>query len=161
MSKDIEEFRQYREEMNERLLATDNKAIKRFFNLDTNTYMEGALSVKVKEMLDTLKTQFDYIIIDTAPIGTVADSYTVASISDTIVILVRHNHTARRLLRTTLSDITSSGIKSPNLLLNDVSAKGHSYSYSYNSKYEYKTRKERPKKKSDNGKKSPSTVADK
>ncbi len=37
--------------MNERLLATDNKVIKRFFNLDTNTYMEGALSTKVKEML--------------------------------------------------------------------------------------------------------------
>ncbi|MDA3821187.1 MAG: carboxymuconolactone decarboxylase family protein [Bacteroidales bacterium] len=37
--------------MNERLLATDNKVIKRFFNLDTNTYMEGTLSTKVKEML--------------------------------------------------------------------------------------------------------------
>jgi len=51
MNKQIEEFRSYRKEMNERLLATDNKVIKRFFNLDTNTYMEGALSTKVKEML--------------------------------------------------------------------------------------------------------------
>ena len=37
--------------MNEKLLATNNKVIKRIFNLDTNTYMEGALSSKVKEML--------------------------------------------------------------------------------------------------------------
>lgn len=51
MSKNIEEFRAYREEMNERLLATDNKIIKRIFNLDTNTYMDGALSGKIKEML--------------------------------------------------------------------------------------------------------------
>ncbi len=48
MSKVIKE---YREKMNEKLLATNNKVIKRIFNLDTNTYMEGALSSKVKEML--------------------------------------------------------------------------------------------------------------
>lgn len=37
--------------MNERLLEADNKVIKRIFNIDTNTYMDGALSSKVKEML--------------------------------------------------------------------------------------------------------------
>ncbi|MFO7938855.1 MAG: carboxymuconolactone decarboxylase family protein [Bacteroidales bacterium] len=51
MNKQIDEFRSYREKMNEKLLSTDNKVIKRIFNLDTNTYMEGALSSKVKEML--------------------------------------------------------------------------------------------------------------
>lgn len=51
MNQKIEEFRSYREKMNEKLLGTDNKIIKRIFNLDTNTYMEGALSSKVKEML--------------------------------------------------------------------------------------------------------------
>jgi len=51
MNEKIDEFRTYREKMNEKLLAGDNKVIKRIFNLDTNTYMEGALSSKVKEML--------------------------------------------------------------------------------------------------------------
>lgn len=51
MSEMINEFRDYREKMNKKLLKTDNKVIKRIFNLDTNTYMEGALSSKVKEML--------------------------------------------------------------------------------------------------------------
>ncbi len=51
MNEKIEEFRSYREKMNEKLLAGNNKVIKRIFNLDTNTYMEGALSSKVKEML--------------------------------------------------------------------------------------------------------------
>ena len=51
MSKKVTEYRQYREEMNKRLLATDNKIIKRIFNLDTNTYVDGALSVREKEML--------------------------------------------------------------------------------------------------------------
>ena len=37
--------------MNEKLLGNDNLVIKRFFNLDTNTYQEGALDIKTKEML--------------------------------------------------------------------------------------------------------------
>lgn len=37
--------------MNERILAEDNKVIKRFFNLDTNTYAEGEIDVKTKEMI--------------------------------------------------------------------------------------------------------------
>lgn len=51
MSKLIEEFDSYRTKMNERIMAEDNLVIKRFFNLDTNTYTEGALDVKTKEML--------------------------------------------------------------------------------------------------------------
>ena len=47
----IEEFNSYRSEMNEKIMASDNKVIKRFFNLDTNTYAEGAVDVKTKEMI--------------------------------------------------------------------------------------------------------------
>ena len=51
MNKKVKEFRAYRAKMNEKILAADNKVIKRIYNLDTNTYMDGALSSKVKEML--------------------------------------------------------------------------------------------------------------
>ena len=37
--------------MNEKLLADQNKIVKRIFNLDTNAYAEGALDVKTKELL--------------------------------------------------------------------------------------------------------------
>ena len=47
----VDEFNAYRERMNEKLLADNNKIIKRIFNLDTNAYMEGALDVKTKELL--------------------------------------------------------------------------------------------------------------
>ena len=47
----VTEFNDYRQRMNEKILAADNKVIKRFFNLDTNTYQAGALDVKTKEML--------------------------------------------------------------------------------------------------------------
>ncbi len=47
----IAEFNEYREKMNEKILDADNLVLKRLFNLDTNTYHEGALSAKVKEMI--------------------------------------------------------------------------------------------------------------
>ena len=51
MSDLITEFNDYRAKMNEKLLADDNKVIKRIFNLDTNAYSKGALDVKTKELL--------------------------------------------------------------------------------------------------------------
>jgi AhpD family alkylhydroperoxidase len=47
----LEEFRHYREEMNEKILSRGNLGIKRFFNLDTQAYDDGALSKKTKELL--------------------------------------------------------------------------------------------------------------
>jgi AhpD family alkylhydroperoxidase len=47
----VKEFNDYRSKMNEKLLADNNKVIKRIFNIDTNAYMEGALDVKTKELL--------------------------------------------------------------------------------------------------------------
>lgn len=51
MGKSVDEFNAFRSEMNDRILNEDNLVIKRFFNLDTNVYAEGALSTDVKEML--------------------------------------------------------------------------------------------------------------
>ena len=47
----VQEFNAYREKMNKSMLEDNNKIIKRIFNLDTNAYMEGALSKKTKELL--------------------------------------------------------------------------------------------------------------
>lgn len=51
MTNKIQEFNEYRSKMNEVILGKDNLVIKRLFNLDTQTYAEGALNVKTKEML--------------------------------------------------------------------------------------------------------------
>ena len=45
------EFDAYRTRMNDRILGSGSRVIKRFFNLDTNTYMEGALDKKTKELM--------------------------------------------------------------------------------------------------------------
>ena len=51
MSELVKEFNDYRSKMNDKLLADNNKIIKRIFNLDTNAYAAGALDVPTKELL--------------------------------------------------------------------------------------------------------------
>lgn len=51
MSNLIKEFNEYRERTNNLILSKQNKVINRLFNLDTNTYADGALPTKTKEML--------------------------------------------------------------------------------------------------------------
>ena len=47
----VQEFNDYRSKMNDKLANSDNKVIKRIFNLDTNAFKDGHLPVKTKELL--------------------------------------------------------------------------------------------------------------
>ena len=51
MPNKVQEFNDYRQKMNNKILSDDNKVIKRIFNLDTNTFKEGHLPTKTKELL--------------------------------------------------------------------------------------------------------------
>ncbi len=51
MANRVKEFNEFRAAMNERILGTDHRVIKRFFSVDTLTYEPGALDAKTKEML--------------------------------------------------------------------------------------------------------------
>jgi len=47
----LDQFRDYRARMNDRIAEIGHLGINRFFNLDTNAYKDGALSGKAKELL--------------------------------------------------------------------------------------------------------------
>ena len=47
----VAQFTEFRQRMNERILGHDNQVVKRFFALDTQTYKDGALDLKTKELL--------------------------------------------------------------------------------------------------------------
>ena len=47
----LDDFQDYRQKMNARIFAAEHLGIKRFFNLDTAAYNDGALDAKTKELL--------------------------------------------------------------------------------------------------------------
>jgi AhpD family alkylhydroperoxidase len=51
MTTRLDDFAAYRQRMNERILGAGHLGIKRFFNLDTKAYQDGALPGRTKELL--------------------------------------------------------------------------------------------------------------
>jgi AhpD family alkylhydroperoxidase len=86
MSSRLEEFRAYREKMNEKILASGHVGIKRFFNLDTAAYRDGSLPGKTKELLGLVASAvlrcndcIDYHLLQCAEAG-----YTDAELHDAL-----------------------------------------------------------------------------
>jgi len=98
---------------------------------------ELAASAKTKELFAKLKNKFDYIIIDSAPLGSVSDTFSLAAIADLTIILVRHNKTIKYILENTIVDAKANGITGMSLLLNDISRDKGIYGYVGRYKYGY------------------------
>ncbi|KIA85284.1 polysaccharide biosynthesis tyrosine autokinase [Flavobacterium sp. AED] len=93
---------------------------------------ELLMSKKVDETFKTLKTQYDYIIVDTAPVSLVTDTLLIAKNADCFIYVARANFLEKRMLA--IANTLFKEKKLPNmcLLLNDTdSTKGYGYGYGY------------------------------
>jgi len=89
---------------------------------------EMLMSKKVDELFAQFKKEYDYIVVDTAPVSLVSDTLIVAKHADTFVYVVRANYLDKRTL--TIPDILHKENKLPNMafILNDTEvAKGYGY----------------------------------
>ena len=97
---------------------------------------------RFKHLIKNLKSNYDYILIDSAPTMLVADTSQISAFCDYTIYCVRANHTPKEII----SDINlnylnqNSRLKNINLVLNDVGQAnfyGYAYSYKYGYKYDY------------------------
>lgn len=98
---------------------------------------ELAGSEKTKELFSELKKRFDYIICDSAPIGAVSDTISLAMLADVTIMLIRHRKTVKYILENTLQDARANGINHMSLLLNDISRDKGIYGYTGRYRYGY------------------------
>jgi capsular exopolysaccharide synthesis family protein len=103
---------------------------------------ELLLSDRMGKMIEELRANFDYIIIDTAPIGVVSDTYLIAQHSDVQLYVTRANYSTRRCLKIMHQAIAMGRFPKCYLILNGVNISSGSYAYrryGYYSKYGYKS----------------------
>lgn len=97
---------------------------------------ELMLLPKIGALIEELKAAFDYIILDSSPIGQVADSLALAPYTDSSLYIVRYNYTHKKQLQIIDDLYKSRKLRHPMIVLNDAK-KSNSYGYSYGYGYGY------------------------
>ncbi|WP_417940025.1 GumC family protein [Flavobacterium sp. RS13.1] len=101
---------------------------------------ELLMSKNVDTLFETLKKEYDYIIVDTAPVSLVADTLLVAKNADTFVYVMRANFLEKRMLSIANTFYREKKLPNMCIVLNDTdSTKGYGYGYGYGVKIEKKS----------------------
>ena len=106
--KNLQAFREQRQEMNNKILDLDHLGIKRFFNLDSNTYKDGALPGQTKELLGLVASAvlrfndcIDYHLEQCAKTGStkdeIVDALNVALVVGGSIVIPHMRHAIKTL----------------------------------------------------------------
>jgi capsular exopolysaccharide synthesis family protein len=113
-----------------------------FANLDiitsgpiTENPSELILSKKLPELIEILRGMYDYIIIDSAPIGIVTDTKTIMKYTDLNLIIIRENYAKKEFISTLEDMIEKYDFKNVGLIINASREQEGEYGYGYG--YEY------------------------
>ena len=105
---------------------------------------ELILGESMKEMIDELKVKYDYVILDTPPVGLVSDALELSQFCDVTLYVIRQNYTKKDML-TLLNNRTKRGeLSNVSILFNGYESKakygvgygnGYGYGYGYGAGY--------------------------
>ncbi|MRX68177.1 capsular exopolysaccharide family [Flavobacterium resistens] len=100
---------------------------------------ELLMSNKVDQLFEELKKEYDYIIVDTAPVSLVTDTLLIAKNADTFVYVMRANVLEKRMLNIANTFYKEKKLPNMCIVLNDTdSTKGYGYGYGYGVRVEKK-----------------------
>lgn len=109
-------------------------------------------SGKLIEMFAELRKRYEFIIVDTSPIGIVTDAYSLAALSDTTIFIVRNGKTNKNLYKRLSVQLKFDKIQNMYTVMNDIGnadgnhySKYNSYGYRYSYGFEYTSKKKKQK----------------
>lgn len=96
-------------------------------------------SAKMKTVIETLSENFDYVVIDSPPVSSFADSLILSSLVEGVIIVVKGGVTPREMAQRTKAHLQSVGAKILGIVINQVKLQPHDYYYysTYYSRYYY------------------------
>jgi len=98
---------------------------------------ELVMSEKVGELLNYVDSNFDYVVIDTAPVGPVTDAYLLSPYCDATLFIVRHGYTPKMLVERIDVNNKINKLNNMAIVFNGVTPRGFGSSYGYGYGYGY------------------------
>jgi capsular exopolysaccharide synthesis family protein len=93
---------------------------------------------RFEQLLTEVRTEFDYVIVDTAPTILVTDTLLISKFADITLFLTKANYTDKKLLKFSKDLSDSKKITNMAYVINSVGAgKSYGYGYGYNYGYSY------------------------
>ena len=128
------------EDINKYIVQLENS--KNLFILPSGTIppnpVELLMNNKIDDLFKELKQQFDYIIVDTAPVSVVTDTLLIAKNADSFIYVMRANYLDKRMVRLAETFYKEKKLPNMSILLNDtIWNKRYGYGYSYGYSYGY------------------------
>ncbi len=93
-------------------------------------------SPKFRNLLQSLKSSYDWVVIDSPPVSTLADSVVLASMADMMIMVIKHNQNDRELIRRSLKRLRDIDVRVSGAVLNAVDLDRTYYGDYYYSGYE-------------------------
>ncbi|OWP79609.1 GumC family protein [Flavobacterium oreochromis] len=101
---------------------------------------ELLMGQKLEKMFDYLKGQYDYIVVDTAPVSLVTDTLLIAKNADAFIYVVRAKYLEKELLKIPNTIYREGKLPNMSLVLNDTDViNGYGYGYGYGQEIREKT----------------------
>ncbi|MFN3554658.1 MAG: polysaccharide biosynthesis tyrosine autokinase [Bacteroidales bacterium] len=98
---------------------------------------ELILTPRMTEMIDYLKSRYDYVIVDNPPVGIVTDGMQSILMSDYPIYIFKANYSKRMFIQNVNRLISESHIKKLSVVLNSVDKEYSSYGYDKGYSYGY------------------------
>lgn len=104
---------------------------------------ELLMSKRLDDMVEKLRNEYDYIVIDTAPVGAVSDSFLIDRVVDIALYMCRMDYSDKRNIEFLNHVKADKSLKRPYLVINDVNMQSkyyyhRGYSYGYGNYYGHK-----------------------
>lgn len=96
---------------------------------------------KTEELINQLKNDYDYIVLDTTPLAQVTDAYQLINLADVKVVIVRYNVTLKKVFSYVIKDLKHKNVDNICIVLNDNRIKQDQYGYGYG--YEVKGKRKK------------------
>jgi capsular exopolysaccharide synthesis family protein len=99
-------------------------------------------SPRFVELVQQVRQQFDWLLIDSPPLASLSDSVVLGAMADITVLVIKHNHNDKEMIRRSTEQLQKVNANIAGVVMNAIDLKRAGYHDYYYAAYEYQPRED-------------------